>query len=565
MLDEEPSQVPTNVSAGPSSSVVPAPQGGHPEGQTAPLPSDVLDLREKSSEKIETFPMDVLGLGEDEELVLSPTKELKVMGEDNEQQYWKKMWRECENGLSYSLESGTSTDEGFSDRKMKAILQAKECEYRMFDSHLIQCFPLNTEQRTAQRELAWVTMRTLIRRTPHPRRAEENRRREAMSFHGLASKMSEVYMQYSGNEKDVRGTDVLYPRPAVLNQKLYATVIRDGTLPEFTELSANFTEENKGDVLETLMGLNFLEKDHRLTCEDLGITSIHDAQETLLRVEWYTFRRAIVAMREACANYRLYVGDAGMSLGPVMPARRCLGCGKKRSNNKRTQKLTSYRQWPVGGIWDLEIMACALSGVFSTLIPQLVTRLKNGAITVVPTTKQWEVMNDLIAGQMRQYADAVENSQQPDCNMPSIYRRLRDGMDARIEKIATQPNYGRGIPVLVCGYELSPITMELLGYKARSVEREELHRHNMAVLQELDNPALTKEYNNQMANTTKFLAVVTEKEDGVVGVLASTPAHEPQIIEQTRRKVGVTLTPGPAVSSKEFADVDLVLVDQARL
>eukprot|EP00971_Amphidinium_carterae_P210708 4181048-Amphidinium_carterae.1 len=30
---------------------------------------------------------------------------------------------------------------------------------------------------------------------------------------------------------------------------------------------------------------------------------------------------------------------------------------------------SGHRQWPAGGIWDLEIMACALSGAFSPLIP----------------------------------------------------------------------------------------------------------------------------------------------------------------------------------------------------
>eukprot|EP00971_Amphidinium_carterae_P313811 6236892-Amphidinium_carterae.2 len=284
-----------------------------------------------------------------------------------------------------------------------------------------------------------------------------------------------VIGQYGGDgNADEEGMEQIHVTD--FGNKVYATVIRDGTLPEFTELSADFSEENKGDVLETLMGLNFLEKDHRLTLSRLKNGAITVVPTT--QVPWWT------------------------------------GC-----------------EFPI--TCDSEL------------------------------TQQWKVMNDLIAGQMMQYKDAVQNSQQADCNMPSIYRRLREGMDARIEKIATQPNYGRGIPVLVSGYELSPITLELLGFKARSVEIEEVHRHNMAVLQELDNPELTKQYNNHMATTTKFLAVITEKEDGVVGVLASTPAQEPQIIEQTRRRVGVTLTPGPAVSSKEFADVDLVLVDQA--
>eukprot|EP00971_Amphidinium_carterae_P337009 6473636-Amphidinium_carterae.1 len=210
--------------------------------------------------------------------------------------------------------------------------------------------------------------------------------------------------------------------------RLYASVIRDANLQNCTEMSTGFTAEGKGDVLESLMGLNFLEKEHRLTCQDVGITAIDDAQETLLKVEWYTFRKglewalehfedhsvitAIVAMREACANYRLYVGDRGVTLSPVMPGRKCLGCGKKRNNTKRPQNLTCFprlfqslvghlesgcvheffqgtkdmkfehffnkndvmkkwwkkrkrafvvylsesghRQWPVGGIWDLE-------------------------------------------------------------------------------------------------------------------------------------------------------------------------------------------------------------------
>eukprot|EP00971_Amphidinium_carterae_P214327 4253611-Amphidinium_carterae.3 len=152
---------------------------------------------------------------------------------------------------------------------------------------------------------------------------------------------------------------------------------------------------------------------------------------------------------------------------------------------------------------------------------------------------------------MAHYPDALANSQQADCNMPIMYRRLRNGMDERIKSIATQPNYGRGIPVLVSGYELSPISLEILGVKARSVGREEVHLYNMAVLQELDNPDLTRRYNDHMVATTKFLTTITEKGEGVGGVLASTPAQEPQTIEQTRRKVGITLSPGPAVTSKE--------------
>eukprot|EP00971_Amphidinium_carterae_P270752 5372890-Amphidinium_carterae.1 len=394
-------------------------------------------------------------------------------------------------------------------------------------------------------------MRTLIRSTPSPLEAEEQRKEAMMSYEDIASKMSNFFLQYHGDERDIRGKAVHQPRAATREQrlpdhlaaiiknkklsvvelqyrlvslsndaifheqvvqwwqsigkiilprlrerravdqnlntlpqllrfmykvmttvymkdishvgaigqygddggayeegseqihvtdfgnKLYAQVIRDGSLPNYTEITPGFTEEDKGDVLETMMGLNFLEKEHRLTFADMGITALEDAQETMVKVEWYTFRRglewslayfhncspitAIVAMREACSNYVLYVGDRGVTLNPVMRSRRCLGCGKKRNNVKQAKSITCYprlfqsltnhiesggcvqdfirgaedlrfdhfynledvmkkwwkrrkrafvvyltesghRQWPVGGIWDLEVMACALSG-----------------------------------------------------------------------------------------------------------------------------------------------------------------------------------------------------------
>eukprot|EP00971_Amphidinium_carterae_P089719 1776253-Amphidinium_carterae.1 len=213
-------------------------------------------------------------------------------------------------------------------------------------------------------------------------------------------------------------------------------------LSDFADFAQEFSTEHKGDVVESLLGLNFLEKEGIVDCEDLGIKGLHDARETLLRVEWYCFKKgltwsmayfekkpiisAIVAMREACANSELHVGEDGITLSPVL-RRRCMGCGKKKT--KRKFKATCFprlfiglsahmeenciheffwgaganalafesfvsvettmnkwwdakarafvvyvsesghRQWPAGGKWDLEIMACALSGAFSTLIP----------------------------------------------------------------------------------------------------------------------------------------------------------------------------------------------------
>eukprot|EP00971_Amphidinium_carterae_P158180 3135627-Amphidinium_carterae.3 len=48
-----------------------------------------------------------------------------------------------------------------------------------------------------------------------------------------------------------------------------------------------------------------------------------------------------------------------------------------------------HRQWPIGGYWDLELMVCAMEGVFTRLIPQLVTHMDHGTVTVVPTVEPY--------------------------------------------------------------------------------------------------------------------------------------------------------------------------------
>eukprot|EP00971_Amphidinium_carterae_P285511 5668827-Amphidinium_carterae.1 len=64
--------------------------------------------------------------------------------------------------------------------------------------------------------------------------------------------------------------------------------------------------------------------------------------------------------------------------------------------------------------------------------------------------------------------------------MPVMYRELRANADSRIKMVSTQPNYGRGIPVLVSGYDLSPFALDILGVKGRSAGREEIHTYNAA-------------------------------------------------------------------------------------
>eukprot|EP00971_Amphidinium_carterae_P034623 681665-Amphidinium_carterae.1 len=128
---------------------------------------------------------------------------------------------------------------------MRAIMVAKEDKYRMFDSYLIQRFPLNEQQRNVrgsghydpgtqwwsenligtlalspQRELAWTTMRTLIRSTPSPLEAEEQKKEEKMSYEDFASKMLDFCLQYPGDETDIRGKAVPRPRYPTRERRL---------------------------------------------------------------------------------------------------------------------------------------------------------------------------------------------------------------------------------------------------------------------------------------------------------------------------------------------------------
>eukprot|EP00971_Amphidinium_carterae_P082943 1640890-Amphidinium_carterae.1 len=53
----------------------------------------------------------------------------------------------------------------------------------------------------------------------------------------------------------------------------------------YADFAREFTTEHKGDVVESILGLNFLEKEGIMYCEDMGITHLEDARETMLRVE----------------------------------------------------------------------------------------------------------------------------------------------------------------------------------------------------------------------------------------------------------------------------------------
>eukprot|EP00971_Amphidinium_carterae_P118535 2348292-Amphidinium_carterae.3 len=131
--------------------------------------------------------------------------------------------------------------------------------------------------------------------------------------------------------------------------KLYAQVITEGHLSEFDDWTVTFSEEHKGDVVESIMGLNFLEKEERLDCTALGITQLEDAAEVMIRTEWSAFMKgltwslavfhgtpivsAIFALREVCSNREWTSTDKGGSLVPLL-GKMCLACGKRKNKSK---------------------------------------------------------------------------------------------------------------------------------------------------------------------------------------------------------------------------------------
>eukprot|EP00971_Amphidinium_carterae_P287808 5713498-Amphidinium_carterae.1 len=132
--------------------------------------------------------------------------------------------------------------------------------------------------------------------------------------------------------------------------RLYAAVITKGHLPEYDDWTASYTEEQKGDVIESIMGLNFLEKEERLDCSSLGITHLTDAAETMIKTEWWAFMKgltwslevlhdapvisAICAVREACTNWEWTSTEKG-GLLTSMNGKMCLACGKRKNKNQQ--------------------------------------------------------------------------------------------------------------------------------------------------------------------------------------------------------------------------------------
>eukprot|EP00971_Amphidinium_carterae_P031200 614029-Amphidinium_carterae.1 len=108
--------------------------------------------------------------------------------------------------------------------------------------------------------------------------------------------------------------------------------------------------------------------------------------------------------------------------------------------------------------------------------------------------QEWNKLDALITKKSAAYPVAVRNARRPEDNMTEVYRTLRDNMDDRLQEIFTQQNYGRGVPVVICGSELSGPTIDILAHRVQNFGRDDLHKHNLSVLQQLGDVALVQSY-----------------------------------------------------------------------
>eukprot|EP00971_Amphidinium_carterae_P168141 3331737-Amphidinium_carterae.1 len=202
-------------------------------------------------------------------------------------------------------------------------------------------------------------------------------------------------------------------------------------------------------------------------------------------------------------------------------------------------------------------MACALSGAFSTLIPRLVELLENNdcgirpiqmtyggeKYPVIPShfsslfdpqiqwwsdcefeiphpghlVQEWNRFDELIREKSAVYPLAVQNARRPEDNMSEVYRGLRRDMDDRLHEIFTQQNYGRGVPVVVCGKTLSSPAMDILAHRVQTFGRDDLHQYNLSVLQQLTDVALVQCYQKHTISSAEFLEKISEELEGTQG------------------------------------------------
>eukprot|EP00971_Amphidinium_carterae_P113727 2253521-Amphidinium_carterae.1 len=264
-----------------------------------------------------------------------------------------------------------------------------------------------------------------------------------------------------------------------------------------------------------------------------------------------------------------------------------------------------HRQWPVGGYWDLEILTCSMRNMFMEVLPQLLRLMREGQVSVRPTTQPygshfpvipnhlasmldpqipwwdecefpikvntelvetWRSLEKLIDEQSQRHPEAYHNATIKDYNMMEKRRWLQKGLNERIHRMYAHVNYGRGIPVVISSLILTTSVVSLLGTRIKVMENEEWNKHNMSELQQLGDKMLTGKLQQHMEWTAKFLAKVETMEREAPGLHAGAPPNPPippvvpTIVHQTHQQVAITITPGPAWKTTEFDESDMWFV-----
>eukprot|EP00971_Amphidinium_carterae_P186623 3704449-Amphidinium_carterae.1 len=152
---------------------------------------------------------------------------MRVMGDDEQLQFWRQIWNQRTLPMEYDVEqAGTS----FYDLKSKAWAALKRDQYRMFEAYIIPCYPLNAEHRSwrkgrhynphevlkspnlvgfmalcPKRELAWATSRQKTLSTPGPLVKLLKYMGNTFGEAALIAHMPNFFLQTSGSLRDVRG------------------------------------------------------------------------------------------------------------------------------------------------------------------------------------------------------------------------------------------------------------------------------------------------------------------------------------------------------------------------
>eukprot|EP00971_Amphidinium_carterae_P261721 5192039-Amphidinium_carterae.1 len=101
---------------------------------TTNLSTDVLSRREGEGKTVHDERAEWMDIDDDIDIEISPTEEMRVMGDDEQLQFWRQIWSQRTEPMEYDVkQSGTS----FYDLKAKAWAALKRDQYRMFEAYVI--------------------------------------------------------------------------------------------------------------------------------------------------------------------------------------------------------------------------------------------------------------------------------------------------------------------------------------------------------------------------------------------------------------------------------------------